>query len=413
MGSLAPVPPVRPVGPAIVLYNTVKNLPLQNIRVFSHWEPELDGFDYDHTKYRPIKPYKTVSLLVDLFYLLPYRVHRPLISMWVRPTYNKEFVKYALTVPFEVRKYRPTVIVSHVNYSLIYLLRRACPQAKLIYYHHGSNMHLRLSEVEWRKFTKAVDGIISVSKTAFDKVEESYGPIEVPTWVIHNGVDSTLFNPSVRRFRDEVRRRWGLKSEDFVFLYVGRLAKAKGIHFLLEAFSQILKMYPSARLLIVGSPKQEHNPDPKYAHALMEKAKSLGDAIKFTGGIPNNQMPYVYAAADVTVLPSCDPVVREGIPLSLLESMACGVPVIATNIGGIPEIVFHRQNGLLISWEKVREELPYAMRELIENRELWQSCAEAAADYVTRNHTYQVVAQKFLKVLEQVGGIKYEHLFPS
>jgi len=398
LGSLASVPPVRLKAAATVIYKTVENLPLKDIKVFSYWESGLEKVEYDHTKFEPIKPFKTINFLIDLLYALPYRIYKPIISRWVRPI-GKEFVKYALTVPFKVRRYNPTVIVNHSNYSLVYLLRQACPQAKLIYYHHGSNMHLRLSEVEWKKFTKVVDGIISVSKTAFDKIREHYGPIEVSTWVIHNGVDLTLFNSNVKKLRDEVRRRWGLESDAFVFLYAGRLVRAKGIHFLLDAFSQVLKINPRARLLIAGSSAQEPNPEPLYAQALLEKAKELGNAVKFVGGFPNDQMPQVYAAADVTILPS---LASEGIPLSLLESMACGVPVIATDIGGIPEIVFHRRNGLLISKERVAEELPYAMQELMEDRALWRDCAEAAADYVARNHTYQIVAQKFMAVLEQV-----------
>ena len=397
-GSRAPVPPVRPIGPALVIFYTVEHLSLNNIRVFANWEPALDSMEYDRSKYHVVKPSWFFNALLRALHALPYyRVYKPLVSRWFQP-HDPSFVAYALTVAREVRRYRPDVIVSHVNYSLVFWLRRFCPWATLLYYHHGSNMHLRLTEPHWRKFEKVVDGIISVSQATFDGLVERFGPIHVPTWVIHNGVDTKLFHSMPEETRVEVRRRIGAEEDSFVFMYVGRIVRSKGVDLLLDAFASLLLKYPFIRLVIVGSSKLEHAPEPQFEKELWERARNMNGRVHFVGGVENRDIPMLLSAADVVVLPT---IADEGVPLCILEAMACQKAVIATDKGGIPEVLQHEHSGLLVPANHVENLLPQAMERLMLDTSLRQRCARNALQFIEQNCTYAHVAGKFERVIRE------------
>lgn len=403
-GSSAPVPPVRGIAPGIVIFNTVNHLKLDaedELVVFSRWEAALDSLEYDRRIFRNIKAPTVLRLAVRLIRKLPYRVYHPLLSAWFGHT-DEDWLAYVLGLLFQVRAFRPDVIVCHVSYHLPVLLRRVCPRARILYYHHGSNMHLRLSEAGWRSFQRNLDGLVSVSQAAFDGIERTYGLIRLPHWVIHNGVDDSLFHRGLKRKNGgRVRARFGADHGDFIFLYAGRISPGKGIHHLIRAFIALADKYPRSRLWIVGSAAAENRSDFGYEESLHAQATALPGRITFMGWFPNAGMPELLASANVTILPA---LTEEGIPLSLLESMACATPVIATRIGGIPEIVQHEETGLLVSIENLESDLRMAMERTMLDLEFWSACSSRGAEWVRENHTYCSVAGQFKLILNSFRG---------
>jgi len=152
--------------------------------------------------------------------------------------------------------------------------------------------------------------------------------------VIHNGIDLNnwqTFN------RWELRQKLGLERETFVILAVGRLVAWKGHSFLINALnSPPLKAEKNIKLLIAGD-----GPLKKQLIQLVAE-QGLSAKITFLGYVTN--VPELMAAADLFVLPS----VNEPFGLVLLEAMAAKLPIIATNDGGVPEIITHRQTGWLV-----------------------------------------------------------------
>jgi len=147
--------------------------------------------------------------------------------------------------------------------------------------------------------------------------------------VLRNGVDLELFHPGDRT---AARQRLGLDGP--TLLSVGQLIERKGHHLVIDALREL----PEARLLIAGD-------GPERA-ALERRARALGvaDRVRFLGGVPHGQLAEVYRAADVLVLASS----REGWANVLLEAMACGTPVVATDIWGTPEVVADPAAGRLV-----------------------------------------------------------------
>lgn len=151
---------------------------------------------------------------------------------------------------------------------------------------------------------------------------------------IRNGVDAERFRPTPMA---EVRAQLGIAGAPVV-LTVGNLQEHKGQRLVVDAFAKLIRRYPEARLVIVGE-----GPDRAF---LASRAESLGlaDRTTFAGTVPNAELARWYSAADVLVLASS----REGWPNVLLEAMACGTPVVASAVGGIPEVMRRDEVGRLV-----------------------------------------------------------------
>jgi teichuronic acid biosynthesis glycosyltransferase TuaC len=149
--------------------------------------------------------------------------------------------------------------------------------------------------------------------------------------VLRNGVDLELFTPIDRT---AARRSLGLHDVR-TFVSVGHLLELKGHDLAIRA---IANAFPAAQLVIVG--------DGERRQALQELAADLGVAerVSFTGAVPQDRLKEYFSAADALILASS----REGWPNVLLESMACGTPVVATSVGGIPEIVAVPEAGIVV-----------------------------------------------------------------
>ena len=156
--------------------------------------------------------------------------------------------------------------------------------------------------------------------------------------VIPGGVDTERFNPGING--SQVRARHNLEDSK-VILFVGALTRwhrYKGLDILIKAFMDIQRQLNEVRLLVVG--------DGELKMEYQTSCSTIGKKVIFAGNVDDNQLPDYYAASDLLVLPSLDR--SEGFGLTLLEANATGKPVVASNVGGIPSIVTHGVNGLLV-----------------------------------------------------------------
>jgi glycosyltransferase involved in cell wall biosynthesis len=142
--------------------------------------------------------------------------------------------------------------------------------------------------------------------------------------IVPNGVDRQVFRPADRA---EARRQLGLDPSRKLVLYVGHLKETKGVFDLLKAFKLMRDELSDAQLVLVGGGAG--------GAACRALAEELGVSATFAGEQPHERIPLWFAAADVVTLPSWN----EGMPNVVVEALACGRPVVATAVGGIPEIV--------------------------------------------------------------------------
>ncbi len=178
------------------------------------------------------------------------------------------------------------------------------------------------------KYLKYPHRIIAVSKAAKAFIEHF---TDTPIEIIPNGVDDGIFRPV--RNREKIKEEFSVEGR--VVLYVSRMSYRKGPHVLLNAFSGI----EDAVLIMVGSGEM--------LPFLKAQAKFLRieDRVRFLGYVESGMLPKLFGMADVFVLPS---VTAEAFGIVILEAMASGVPVVATDVGGIPEIVRESESGVLV-----------------------------------------------------------------
>lgn len=190
--------------------------------------------------------------------------------------------------------------------------------------------------------------------------------------IVPNGVDFNIFS-----------NKQGKYSGKHTILTVGRLEKVKGHSYLINAFEEIKKKIPNAHLVIIGDGSERNN--------LEKQANDLGikNSVTFVGEILNNDLPDYYKEADVFVMPSF----YEGFGITAIEAMACGVPVVASRVGGLLEIIENGETGILVK-PKDSKEIIDAISLLLEDKNLRQSIThkakEAARKYNWKNIAFEV-----------------------
>ena len=163
----------------------------------------------------------------------------------------------------------------------------------------------------------------------------------VPIRVIHNAVDLERFRPDAKG--EAARADLALNETQPIVGIVGQLTSRKGQLGLIEAFAEVTREFPEALLLVAGEPL--FNRDEQYAEQLQQTVRSLGigENVEFLG--PRSDVPQLMQAMDVLVINSHE----EPFALTVLEGLASGIAVLATSVGGTPEMISHGENGWLVA----------------------------------------------------------------
>jgi spore coat protein SA len=219
---------------------------------------------------------------------------------------------------------------------------------KLVLHEHNQNIADTLSKPQAISVLDSIDAYVGVSKFTYDfEITNKYPQYKNKARVILNGVNLEKYMPNWQHPDKvtEARKKYSLKGSKNV-LFAGALRERKGIHHLVDAFKQVVKSHPDAKLIIAGGSKDNTEATDPFALKLKESAAEIKNNIIFTGYIPPEKMHEVYMLGDIFVGPS---VWDEAFGLVFAEASACGLAVIGSNRGGIPEIIDNGNTGLLIN----------------------------------------------------------------
>jgi teichuronic acid biosynthesis glycosyltransferase TuaC len=215
------------------------------------------------------------------------------------------------------------------------------------------------------------DGVIAVSD-ALKEAMVRLGANPHKIHVIPNGINAALFQPMDR---EEAKRNLNLPPQGPLLVSVGALIRPKGHLTLIRAFATIAPRHPELRLYILGE-----GPLRSELESLVRDL-NLQDRVRLPGKRPNEELPQWFNAADVSLLVS----EREGWPNVLTESLACGTPVVATRVGGVPEILHSPELGIVV------EQTVSSVADGIE-RALLKKWDREAISKQTRTRTWATVA---------------------
>ncbi len=207
--------------------------------------------------------------------------------------------------------------------------------------------------------------------------------------VIPNGVDKKRFHPNWNKER--LREGLGIE-EEHVILCVSRLSYRKGIHVLLSAMRILNEEMDEVRLIIVG--------EGEMGLFLRTQAKLLGieNRISFMGYVPSQQLPKFFGTTDIFVLPS---LAAEAFGIVLLEAMASGKPVVATNLGGIPEVVENSNCGILVD-PGDEYALAEAIFSLLEDEGLRNELGKNGRKAVEERYSWDIIVEKIEKLYQEI-----------
>jgi len=236
---------------------------------------------------------------------------------------------------------------------------------------------------------RRADAFVAVSRAIRDELVGAGAP-PAKVWSIGNGVDTDRFAPAAGGERAVIRRALGLPGGPLA-VYAGRIAPEKGVDVLVEAWPEVVARAPAARLAVIGG-----GPEQARVHELA-RALGVAGSIAFVGGVPD-VAPYL-RAADAAVLPSRS----EGMPVALLEAMSCGLPVVATRVGGSAEVLADAPAGWLVPAEDPRA-LSDALAEAFLDGDAAGRRGAAARDLVLARYGMDLVVDLTLRLYASVLG---------
>ncbi len=248
----------------------------------------------------------------------------------------------------------------------------------------GYSLAKPLNTILLNRWFRKLHGKIAVSKPAMELVNKHFPGRYT---IIPNGVDLDCFSCGVSPI-DE------FGDGKINILFVGRLEKRKGLNYLLEAHKQIKQEIPDSRLIVVGPGTRLRN---KYEKRVAQNG--LKDVV-FVGCVSHDELPRYYKTADIVCAPATG---KESFGIVLLEAMALGKPVVASNIDGYASIMTHGAEGLLVP-PRDEKALAQALISLMESKSLRQQMGArgilTAAEYDWKR-VVQRVLDYYVKVLDE------------
>jgi glycosyltransferase involved in cell wall biosynthesis len=372
--------------------------------LFDDWYTDLQSVFQKLQRFPRIN---TLSRKIQSILLL----HNPKRPLFASKLY---YLTYALQVAKDLKKEKCDV-VQIINFSQFApIFRTLNPEIKIVL-----NMRCewltQLDPAMIKSRLREVDLICGVSEYITDKIRIRFPQFADRCQTILNGVDVNYF---VNKEDNGIPKKKYIKQ----LLFVGRISPEKGVHVLLDAFQKVIKRYPQAHLEIIGDKKDvldlewfvtlgddekvsqiasfyNNNPEGNYFSFLQRQLLSLHIAnnVTFTGFIPNLQLINHYQNADVLVNPSFS----EAFGRSLIEAMACHVPVVATRVGGMTEIVDDGKTGILAEPGDASA-LAEAILRLLTNVSLQESMGKAGRRRAIEFYSWERIVERLLFEYEKI-----------
>ena len=331
---------------------------------------------------------------------------------------NLYHIGYILQIALDLRK-RNCDVVHLFNFAQFApVIKRFNPNIKVVL-QMGCDWLTQFDPAVVDANLASVDLILGCSDYIPNRVKTAFPYVSGRTQTVYNAVDIGHFAQKLN-LPDDIDDQEDNQSEDDQakkVTFVGRVSPEKGIHTLLAAFQKVMVRYPTAQLEIIGPTIQAPFgfivgviQDPKvidlvrfyssdyYTDMKKQAAEKLADNVFFRGAIPHSKLIEKYQNSDVFVFPS---VWEEPFGIPLIEAMATGTPVVATNGGAFPEIVAKDKTGLLVERGNA-DELADALIQLLADASLRRRMGEAVRVRAVAYFSYDTMTEQFFEAYQRL-----------
>jgi spore coat protein SA len=386
--ELFPIPPIRGGATELFIDRLAAHLTRYRPVVIGPADPELpDREARGRVEYRRVR-------------LNPWQ-------QWLYRRYRHLLPLYDRGVARLVGRVAPDLLHVHNRPLLALNLKKWFPRLPVLLHLHNTYHILGKRERPAPYTPMPVEGLLACSNYVMDQERQRLGAGALAHIVMYNGVDPEAFRPPWQRVGEvrAVREHYGLKDEPVV-LYAGKIRESKGVGVLLAAMRRVWEELPRAVLVLVGGTEfgrgrtQRETP---FFKQFREQVAGAPGRVILTGFVPHDHMPLTYLLGDILAAPSQKP---EGMPMVLLEASACGLPMIATRQGGIPEVVQDGENGLLVDNHKDPAELAGKILTLLQDPALRQRLGRQGRARILERFTWQRIAREQEAVYDGILGYK-------
>jgi spore coat protein SA len=387
-----PIPPVRGGGIQYVISEVVPLFKEFKPYVFSNCEYGIDNL-----------PLKETSGGVE---------HRRVCqSPWdefkinLRHLSTMNYFPYVHEIIGQIKEIKPDIIEVMNRPWFLPILRKYLGTDVKIILHHFNNYLMEMSAKKARKYLDMVDGFVGCSNFTLDaEVLSRFPEYKNKSYSVSHGIDVNKFDPARldQSALAKLKENYGIKKDDVVFLYVGRLSKDKGAGQFLEAAKVLISNIGIRRvkLMIVGSSffggQTKVTP---FMKELQTSAEEVKENIIFTGFINRPDIPNIYGLATVVVVPS---IVMDASPSVCYEASAMSLPIIASKRGGIPEIVKDNETGLLVNDPEDIDELAEKMLYFVKEPDEAKAFGRRGRQLMAKQYTWETVAGKMEDTYKKV-----------
>lgn len=297
-----------------------------------------------------------------------------------------------------VKKHRPDVIHAHwiIPQGFVAALIKKIYKVPFLVTAHGGDvfgLQGRFATIIKRFTLKNADRITAVSNAIKNEILAKISPnLEIE--IASMGVDSERFSPDKKD--DSIKARYRIEGP--FFLFVGRLTEKKGVKYLIEAMAIVIKRFPQAKLLIVGTGILEQELK-TFANQL-----NLQNNIIFTGQIANAELPACYATADIFIGPSI--IAKggdtEGLGLTFVEAAMSGSVAIASNVGGISDVIEDGTTGFLVE-QKSSSQIADKIITLLKDTSLLDQLKKQTRGKMINKFDWKIISEKYTNIIK--GGL--------
>jgi spore coat protein SA len=383
--ELYPIPPIRGGAAELFIDKAASRL--------TNWRPLVIGVS------DPELPAREVRGRVE------YR-RVPLTGMrrWLYCRYRHLFPLYDRAVAQIIAARQPDLIHVHNRPLLAGSLQRLLKgRFPIILHMHNLFNSLGKRERPQPGTPLPLAGFLACSRFVLDRERDRLGRGAALSRVVYNGVAVESFLPLADHQGEaqKLRRQYALTDEPTV-LFAGKLRESKGVQILLQAMGRVWQARPRAALVLVGGTEYGLGRTARETPFMRDLRRQLAAArgrVVLTGFIPPPDMPRTYLLGDLFVGPSQ---IEEGLGLVFLEAAAAGLPVIATRLGGIPEVVRPGDTGLLLERQDDAAELAEKIILLLDDPPRRQRLGRQGREMVQANFTWEKIARELERVYNEI-----------
>ena len=348
---------------------------------------------YENSNFRFIKVNPFIKIIDKMVFFLAKSIFKKQNSQSYRYIFQRLYYLNKCSKLLKKYNYDIVILENHPTQYLALKWRKNYLKYSEKYYYHCHNEFP--SNYGCEKIIKNTKRIICVSEFIAANISKDNEIPRDKIVVLRNCIDAKRFSGKIsNEEKESIKKKYGISPNDKILLFTGRITPEKGVKELIESLKYV--KYKNYKLLILGSALNELKTKTEYQEKLEDEVKKISDKVIFTGFIKYDEINTFYALADIAVLPS---IWNDPAPLTIIESLMSGLPIITTNSGGIPEYATDGSAIILQNNEKIVKNLSENIDYLLNNTKELKRMREKAIE-VSKNLTLENYYFNFINIIK-------------